>query len=284
LGKGSFGEVYQGDWKGTMVAMKRLQDTNKSKEFASEANMLWSIHHTHIVRMLGLYTSNDGDAFMVLAFAEKGSLLEFLHRNNIGLDVQLRMMGEIIKALRYLEEKKIIHRDIAARNILVDVAERMIISDLGMSRTEDYYSSTETKMPIRWCAPESLKFRQFSHKSDVWSFGVLMWEIFTHGAHPYNEIPYNNEVIDEVLNGKRLKQPPDCPDEIYHIMQSCWAKNPEDRPTYVDILEKLHLTPEENLVQLEGSPSASHSFYGKTPANKDPSYPATQVSPHVSYN
>jgi len=137
--------------------MKRLQDTNKSKEFALEANMLWSIHHTHIVRTLGLYTSNDGDAFMVLAFAEKGSLLEFLHQNKFGLDVQLQMIGQIIKALRYLQEKKIIHRDIAARNILVDEAEHMIISDLGMSRTEDYYASSDTKMPIRWCAPESLK-------------------------------------------------------------------------------------------------------------------------------
>jgi len=281
LGKGSFGEVYQGDWNGTMVAMKRLQDTNKSKEFASEANMLWSIHHPHIVRMLGFYTLNDGDCFMVLAFAEKGSLLEFLQRNTIGLDIQLQMIGQIIKALRYLQEKKIVHRDIAARNILVDKAECMIISDLGMSRTEDYYASKDTKMPIRWCAPESLKFHQFSHKSDVWSFGVLMWEIFTHGAVPYNEIPNNKEVVTEVLNGKRLKQPPDCPDEIYHIMQSCWTEKPEDRPPLVFIFEKLHLTPEENSVQFEGSPSAVQ-FYEKTPARKIPYYADTRVSPNIA--
>jgi len=112
---------------------------------------------------------------------------------------------------------------------------------------------------------------------------VLMWEIFTYGAVPYNEIPNNKEVITEVLNGIRLNQPPDCPDEIYHIMQSCWATKPEDRPNFVDILEKLHLTPEENLVQLEGSPSAVH--YRKTPTNDMIRYyPPAQESPNVAYN
>jgi len=115
----------------------------------------------------------------------------------------------------------------------------MKISDLGMSRkAENYYSAQTSQIPIRWSAPEVLEYRKYSHKSDVWSFGVLMWEIFTEGKIPYKELD-NNEVVAEVLSGYRLEKPPTCPDNVFEIMMNCWAKKASERPTFEVIFDQI---------------------------------------------
>jgi len=238
LGEGNFGEVYQGDWKGTPVAMKRLKNTNNAKEFYDEANMLWKMKHPNIVQLLGCYTSKDGDCFMILEFAEKGSLEEWIRKKKLSQQEKLQITKELIFAMRYLEGVEVIHRDLAARNILVNKAEQVMISDLGMSRKMDYYRSTGKEIPIRWSAPESLKYRKYSHHSDVWSFGVLMWEVFTDGMLPYYQYS-NEEVCNLIVQGTKLEKPIDCTDEIYNIMQSCWALDENDRPAFQKIFERL---------------------------------------------
>jgi len=242
LGEGNFGEVVLADWAGTPVALKRLKDTRKYKEFFAEAVILQSINHPNVVRMLGIYRPQIGDNCMVFELAEHGNLEDFLRddKNTLVLSDQLSMCKQIASGMRYLESINVIHRDIAARNVLVAADNRIKISDLGMSRNvrEDYYGSKGTQFPIRWSAPEVLEYRKFSHKSDVWSFGVLIWEIFTNGKVPYAEFE-NSEVVKKVVAGMRLPKPTDCPDKIFELMQSCWQARAQDRPTFDWITEQI---------------------------------------------
>jgi len=187
----------------------------------------------------------------------------------------LKMIKQIVSGMRYLENCKILHRDLSARNILVAEGNKLKISDLGMSRAvENYYSAKSQEIPIRWSAPEVLEYRKFSHASDVWSFGVCCWEILTNGKIPYNEYS-NSEVVKEVLKGARLPQPTGCTDDLYKILLSCWQTEQTDRPTFERIyhvlakidpeeapLEKSAALEKEALLEKETHPN---QLYGKTP-------------------
>lgn len=165
--------------------------------------------------------------------------------NPLSLDQKYKIMLQINTGMRYLESHHVIHRDLSARNILVDkTADGIIakISDFGMGRFTDsnyYSSSSETALPVRWCAPEVLEFRQFSHLSDVYSLGVTFWEILTDGKVPWSESS-NQDVIKMVCKGSILPQPENCSPQIYSILQSCWTANVQERINFEQVGKELN--------------------------------------------
>lgn len=147
-----------------------------------------------------------------------------------------------LSGLQYLEANKIIHRDIAARNFLVEGEPenyRIKVSDFGMSRYADkgFYVSTGKLKPVRWCSPEVLKFDTYSFKSDVWAFGITMWECFAKSP-PYSEVS-NADLIPKILEGHRLSQPENCPDQIFSLMMACWTEDPESRISFAELHKEL---------------------------------------------
>jgi serine/threonine protein kinase len=147
--------------------------------------------------------------------------------------------------MQYLESQKIIHRDLALRNLLVtsggdDLKYLVKVADFGLSRVlqSEYYSMTSTKFPVKWGAPEVLEYGKFTLKSDVWSFGVLLWELWSFGRIPYTQYS-NSETVEKVLAGYRLPSPVGCPVEIYRLMMACWSKNQAERPSFKQICEAL---------------------------------------------
>ena len=246
LGNGNYGEVYSGKWNQTTdVALKKLKSKEQYKEFITEATLLFSLSHPNVVQYFGIFQQNS-DNFIVMEMMSKGDLKSLLIQleNKITQTTIINMLKQAAIGISYLHEKNIIHRDIALRNLLVNVeGENYVvkISDFGMSRTvsnSDYYTSTSDVVPVRWISLESLKFNKYSIRSDVWSFGIVMWEIFSNGAHPYFGLT-NAETADKVTSGYRLPIPISCPDNYYELMLSCWHESPEKRPTMKSIVEKL---------------------------------------------
>uniref|UniRef100_A0A8C3RMY3 Src-related kinase lacking C-terminal regulatory tyrosine and N-terminal myristylation sites n=1 Tax=Chelydra serpentina TaxID=8475 RepID=A0A8C3RMY3_CHESE len=148
---------------------------------------------------------------------------------------------QVADGMTYLEEQHIVHRDLAARNILVGDNLTCKIADFGLARLlkDDIYSTSgSTKIPVKWTAPEVANYRTYSLKSDVWSYGILLYEVFTHGQTPYEGMT-NQETIQQIIMGYRLPRPSTCPPEIYIIMLECWKGNTEERPTFLALREKL---------------------------------------------
>uniref|UniRef100_A0A8B9EBS1 Tyrosine-protein kinase receptor n=1 Tax=Anser cygnoides TaxID=8845 RepID=A0A8B9EBS1_ANSCY len=265
LGSGAFGEVYQGtavdilaDGSGeTKVAVKTLKkgatDQEKS-EFLKEAHLMSKFDHPHILKLLGVCLLNEPQ-YLILELMEGGDLLSYLRgarKQKVGslltvtdlLDICL----DICKGCVYLEKMRFIHRDLAARNCLVsekdyESCSRVVkIGDFGLARDiykNDYYRKRgEGLLPVRWMAPESLVDGVFTNRSDVWSFGVLMWETLTLGQQPYPGLS-NMEVLHHVRSGGRLESPSNCPDDLCDLITRCWAQEPHNRPTFFYIQDKL---------------------------------------------
>jgi len=255
LGGGKFGDVYKGLWNGTAVALKTLKSGELS-EFESEVQMLSTLNHPHVVRFLGLYSSKTGESYIVTEFVAKGglnSVLSFEKSSLEPLDL-LQMATQVASGMQYLTKNKIIHRDLAARNILVAEEQGKFIvkiGDFGKSREleSDEYSSAQDDFPVKWSAPEVLEYRKYSHKSDVWSFGIVLWEMFEYGKVPYPELS-NSQTMTEVLKGIRLPKPKLMSDEIGEIMFSCWKPNPSDRPTFAQLYDKLNEILKKDMPQL----------------------------------
>ena len=140
--------------------------------------------------------------------------------------------------MQYLESKDLVHRDLAARNILVNDSNTAKVSDFGLAKYGDY-TAEGGKFPIKWTAPEALRDNKFTNKSDMWSFGILLWEVYSFGRVPYPRIPLS-DVVMHVERGYRMEAPDGCPQEIYSIMMLAWEIDPKQRPTFKQVLEKLN--------------------------------------------
>ncbi|XP_040191218.1 fibroblast growth factor receptor 3 isoform X6 [Rana temporaria] len=274
LGEGCFGQVVMAEAigidkdkpnKSCTVAVKMLKDDATDKDLSdlvSEMEMMKMIgKHKNIINLLGACTQ-DGPLYVLVEYASKGNLREYLRiRRPPGMDYsfdtckipteQLTFKDlvssayQVARGMEYLASQKCIHRDLAARNVLVTEDSVMKIADFGLARdihNIDYYKKTTNgRLPVKWMAPEALFDRVYTHQSDVWSFGVLLWETFTLGGSPYPGIPVE-ELFKLLKEGHRMDKPANCTHELYMIMRECWHAVPSQRPTFKQLVEDLDRT------------------------------------------
>nr|XP_015219061.1 PREDICTED: BDNF/NT-3 growth factors receptor isoform X3 [Lepisosteus oculatus] len=280
LGEGAFGKVFLAecynlcpDQEKILVAVKTLKEAsdNARKDFHREAELLTNLQHEHIVKFYGVCVEGD-PLIMVFEYMKHGDLNKFLRshgpdavlmadgQNNRPIELtqsqMLHIAQQIAAGMVYLASQHFVHRDLATRNCLVGENLLVKIGDFGMSRdvySTDYYRvGGHTMLPIRWMPPESIMYRKFTTESDVWSLGVVLWEIFTYGKQPWYQLS-NNEVIECITQGRVLQRPRTCPKEVYDLMLGCWQREPHMRlnikeihslllnlakasPVYLDIL------------------------------------------------
>ncbi|XP_032082757.1 fibroblast growth factor receptor 3-like isoform X5 [Thamnophis elegans] len=271
LGEGCFGQVVMAEAMGidkekpsqpVTVAVKMLKDDATDKDLSdlvSEMEMMKMIgKHKNIINLLGACTQ-DGPLYVLVEYASKGNLREYLRARRLpGMDYSFdtcKMPEEqlafkdlvscayqVARGMEYLASQKCIHRDLAARNVLVTEDHVMKIADFGLARDVhniDYYKKTTNgRLPVKWMAPEALFDRVYTHQSDVWSFGVLLWEIFTLGGSPYPGIPVE-ELFKLLKEGHRMDKPANCTPDLYMIMRECWHAVPSQRPTFKQLVEDL---------------------------------------------
>ncbi|XP_069913103.1 fibroblast growth factor receptor 2 isoform X8 [Oryctolagus cuniculus] len=271
LGEGCFGQVVMAEAVGidkdkpkeaVTVAVKMLKDDATEKDLSdlvSEMEMMKMIgKHKNIINLLGACTQ-DGPLYVLVEYASKGNLREYLRaRRPPGMEYSydinrvpeeqmtfkdlVSCTYQLARGMEYLASQKCIHRDLAARNVLVTENNVMKIADFGLARdinNIDYYKKTTNgRLPVKWMAPEALFDRVYTHQSDVWSFGVLMWEIFTLGGSPYPGIPVE-ELFKLLKEGHRMDKPANCTNELYMMMRDCWHAVPSQRPTFKQLVEDL---------------------------------------------
>ncbi|XP_019510466.1 PREDICTED: ephrin type-A receptor 2 isoform X4 [Hipposideros armiger] len=261
IGAGEFGEVYKGTLKASgkkevPVAIKTLKAgyTEKQRvDFLSEASIMGQFSHHNIIRLEGV-VSKYKPMMIITEYMENGALDKFLRQEKDGEFSVLQLVGMlrgIAAGMKYLANMNYVHRDLAARNILVNSNLVCKVSDFGLSRVleddpEATYTTSGGKIPIRWTAPEAISYRKFTSSSDVWSYGIVMWEVMTYGERPYWELS-NHEVMKAINEGFRLPTPMDCPSAIYQLMMQCWQQERARRPKFADIvsiLDKLIRAPE----------------------------------------
>ncbi|CAL8347891.1 unnamed protein product [Merluccius merluccius] len=238
LGAGQFGEVWMAYYNNvTKVAVKTLKPGTMSVEaFMEEANLMKTLQHDRLVRLHAVVTKTP-PIYIVTEFMANGSLLDFL-KSSAGCQLQLPKLidfsAQIAEGMAYIEKKNYIHRDLRAANVLVSDSLLCKIADFGLARVieDDQYTAREgAKFPIKWTAPEAINYGCFTIKSDMWSFGVLLYEIITLGKIPYPGMN-KSEVMSSIQRGYRMPRPENCPAELYDIMMSCWKNKPDDRPTF----------------------------------------------------
>uniref|UniRef100_A0A672H2K3 Receptor protein-tyrosine kinase n=1 Tax=Salarias fasciatus TaxID=181472 RepID=A0A672H2K3_SALFA len=247
LGSGAFGTVYKGIWvpEGETVkipvAIKILIEATGPKanvEFMDEALIMASMEHPHLVRLLGVCLSPTIQ--LVTQLMPHGCLLDYVHehKDNIGSQLLLNWCVQIAKGMMYLEERRLVHRDLAARNVLVKSPNHIKITDFGLARlldvNEKEYNADGGKMPIKWMALECIHYRKFTHQSDVWSYGVTIWELMTFGGKPYDGIS-TRDIPDLLEKGERLPQPPICTIDVYMVMVKCWMIDADSRPKFKEL-------------------------------------------------
>ncbi|XP_008332170.1 ephrin type-B receptor 1-B isoform X1 [Cynoglossus semilaevis] len=254
IGAGEFGEVYKGRLKlpgkrEIYVAIKTLKAgyvEKQRRDFLSEASIMGQFDHPNIIRLEGVVTKSR-PVMIVTEFMENGALDSFLRQNDGQFTViqLVGMMRGIAAGMKYLSEINYVHRDLAARNILVNSNLVCKVSDFGLSRylqddTSDpsYTSSLGGKIPVRWTAPEAIAYRKFTSASDVWSYGIVMWEVMSFGERPYWDMS-NQDVINAIEQDYRLPPPMDCPSALHQLMLDCWQKDRNVRPRFTDIVSTL---------------------------------------------
>ncbi|NWV76713.1 MERTK kinase, partial [Dasyornis broadbenti] len=265
LGEGEFGSVMEGrlsqpDGAPQKVAVKTMKLDNFSQreieEFLSEAACMKDFDHPNVIKLLGvcieLSSLQVPKPMVILPFMKYGDLHSFLLRSRLEMAPQfvplqtlVKFMVDIALGMEYLSSRNFLHRDLAARNCMLRDDMTVCVADFGLSKkiySGDYYRQGRiAKMPVKWIALESLADRVYTTKSDVWAFGVTMWEIATRGMTPYPGVQ-NHEIYEYLFHGQRLKKPEDCLDELYEIMSECWRADPATRPTFSQLkvqLEKL---------------------------------------------
>uniref|UniRef100_A0A8C6MC42 receptor protein-tyrosine kinase n=1 Tax=Nothobranchius furzeri TaxID=105023 RepID=A0A8C6MC42_NOTFU len=254
IGAGEFGEVCRGRLripgrKENYVAIKTLKGgyTEKQRrDFLSEASIMGQFQHPNIIHLEGVITTSC-PVMILTEFMENGALDSFLRMND-GQFTPIQLVGMlrgIASGVKYLSDMSFVHRDLAARNILVNSNLVCKVSDFGLSRflrenssDPTYTSSLGGKIPIRWTAPEAIAYRKFTSASDVWSYGIVMWEVMSYGERPYWDMS-NQDVINAIEQDYRLPPPPDCPAPLHSLMLDCWQKDRADRPRFCDIVAAL---------------------------------------------
>ena len=250
IGKGQFGDVHRGtytiaDGNAVEVAIKTCKedcDPSVSEKFLEEAYIMQQFDHPHIIRLIGIISQSP--ICIVMELAHMGEMRSFLQNNRPTLKLHTLIMYcyQLSAALSYLEGKNFVHRDVAARNVLVSSEDCIKLADFGLSRSlteQCYYKATKGKLPIKWMAPESINFRRFTTASDVWMLGVCMWEIMMFGVKPFQGVK-NNDVITKIEGGERLPLPQDCPPGLYNLMCLCWSYEPSERPSISIVKSTLH--------------------------------------------
>ncbi|XP_076016821.1 focal adhesion kinase 1-like isoform X2 [Genypterus blacodes] len=259
IGEGQFGDVHQGVYispenPALSVAVKTCKNSTSDsvrEKFLQEALTMRQFDHPHIVKLMGVITDNP--VWIIMELCTLGELRSFLQVRKYSLDLASLILYsyQLSTALAYLESKRFVHRDIAARNVLVSTVDCVKLGDFGLSRyMEDssYYKASKGKLPIKWMAPESINFRRFTSASDVWMFGVCMWEILMFGIKPFQGVK-NNDVIGRIENGERLAMPPQCPPTLYSLMTKCWSYDPSKRPRFNELKTQLSTILEEEKLQ-----------------------------------
>ncbi|XP_038153331.1 focal adhesion kinase 1-like isoform X12 [Cyprinodon tularosa] len=259
IGEGQFGDVHQGVYisqenPALSVAVKTCKNSTSDsvrEKFLQEALTMRQFDHPHIVKLMGVITENP--VWIIMELCTLGELRSFLQVRKYSLDLATLILYsfQLSTALAYLESKRFVHRDIAARNVLVSTVDCVKLGDFGLSRyMEDssYYKASKGKLPIKWMAPESINFRRFTTASDVWMFGVCMWEILMYGIKPFQGVK-NNDVIGRIENGERLAMPPQCPPTLYSLMTKCWSYDPSKRPRFNELKTQLSTILEEEKIQ-----------------------------------
>ncbi|KAH9643969.1 hypothetical protein HF086_004230, partial [Spodoptera exigua] len=269
LGEGEFGKVVKAECIGilkpgmqSVVAVKMLKEGHTDAEMmalVSEMEMMKMIgKHVNIINLLGCCTQ-DGPLYVIVEYAPNGNLREFLRNHRPGNRYEsptedlkekktltqkdlVSFSYQVARGMEYLASRRCIHRDLAARNVLVSDDCILKIADFGLAKdvhSNDYYrKKTEGRLPVRWMAPESLYHKVFTTQTDVWSFGVLLWEIMTLGGTPYPTVP-GQYMYQHLSAGHRMEKPPCCSLEIYMLMRECWSFSPGDRPSFTELVEDL---------------------------------------------
>ncbi|XP_013883348.1 tyrosine-protein kinase TXK [Austrofundulus limnaeus] len=244
VGSGQFGVVRLGKWREEQkVAIKTIREGSMYEEdFIEEAKVMMRLCHPKLVQLYGVCLQQR-PLLIVAEFLENGCLLNFLRQRGGALQEAwlLSMCQDVCEGMEYLEAHSFIHRDLAARNCLVNEHNVVKVSDFGMTRyvlDNQYTSSNGAKFPVKWSPPEVLHYSKYSSKSDVWAFGVVMWEIFSEGRTPF-ENRSNLEVVTEITRGTRLYRPHRATQLVYTIMYRCWHEKPEGRPSFSELLEEI---------------------------------------------
>ncbi|XP_033008306.1 tyrosine-protein kinase receptor Tie-1 isoform X2 [Lacerta agilis] len=263
IGEGNFGQVIRAMIKkdglrmnAAIKMLKEFASENDHRDFAGELEVLCKLgHHPNIINLLGA-CENKGYLYIAIEYAPYGNLLDFLRKSRVletdpafarehgtasTLTSQqlLQFASDVAKGMQYLSEKQFIHRDLAARNILVGENLTSKIADFGLSRGEEVYvKKTMGRLPVRWMAIESLNYSVYTTKSDVWSFGVLLWEIVSLGGTPYCGMTCA-ELYEKLPQGYRMEKPLNCDDEVYELMRQCWRDRPYERPPFAQISVQL---------------------------------------------
>ncbi|KAK7170645.1 hypothetical protein R3I94_000748 [Phoxinus phoxinus] len=247
LGSGSFGVVRKAEWhtptgRVLPVAVKTLRSGSCRQEdmvteFLQEVSIMQSLDHPNIIHLYGVVLTHP--LKMVTELAPFGSLYDTLRirQGEYPLSRLWLFSTQIAAGMEYLESRRFIHRDLAARNVFLAAREQVKIGDFGLMRglnlnKDPYIMTPHKRIPFAWCAPESLRVGSFSHASDVWMFGVTLWEMFTYCEEPWLGLSSRQILCRVEREGERLERPPDCPQELYSVMRKCWACSPADRPTF----------------------------------------------------